>query len=106
MIVRCPIGMTGRKGIAMTKYYAYYPRNFGNEYTVVNVANKQEEEKLIAWEAALPNPENHSLQRVTVKQLRNMAANERQARKHDQAFSGYCNPREPVTVDEFLNPTW
>ena len=88
-----------------TKYYAFYPRRFGNEYTIIRVSSPEEEKRLTDWFDNLrSDPANRSLERVTVKQLRGMASNERHARQYDQAFSGYCSPWEPKTVDEFLTP--
>lgn len=89
-----------------TKYYNYYPRNFGNEYTTIRVRTADEEKQLMDWYDNLRNPENHRLERVTVKQLRAMASNERHARRYDQAFSGYCTPWDPVSVAEFLRPAY
>jgi hypothetical protein len=43
MIVRCPIGNTGRKETTMKKYYIEYPRNFANEYAIYSVETKEEQ---------------------------------------------------------------
>lgn len=88
-----------------TKYYAFYPRRFGNEYTVIRISSPEEEKRLMDWYDNLrSDPANRSIERVTVKQLRTMSSNERQVRKHNPAFSGYCSPWAPKTVDEFLTP--
>ena len=90
----------------MSKYYIYQPRNFGNEYTTIVVKDATEESRLNDWYDNLNNHEGKRLYRVTVKELREMVSTEKHARKYDQAFSGYCNPDDPMTVDEFLNPNW
>ena len=81
-------------------YYWYSPRGFVNEYDVIATRTAAEEAQLLGWGV----PEGARLERVTVRELHNMAAEERQARKYDQAFSGYCAPWAPLTVDEFLHP--
>lgn len=86
-----------------TTYYAYHPRNFGNEYTIIRVETPAEQEKLDAWYNKLQaDPASYSFYRVTVEELQRMKAAERSARKHDKDFSGYCNPWEPVSVAGFL----
>ncbi|MDD2647347.1 MAG: hypothetical protein PHI27_06390 [Eubacteriales bacterium] len=86
-----------------TMYCAYYPRNFSNEYTVIRVETPAELERLNRWYDNLrSDPANRSLCRVSVADLRSMKASEKHARKFDQAFSGYCDPWEPVSVSEFL----
>lgn len=84
------------------KYYIFQPRNFANEYTAIRVATPEEEKRLLAWYDKAWKP-GMRLFRVTVKELREMAAEERWARLHDQAFSGYCNPSYPCSVADFLN---
>lgn len=90
----------------MSKYYIYQPRNFGNEYTAIVVKDNAEEARLNDWYNNLNSHEGKNLYRVTVKELREMVSTEKHARKYDQAFSGYCNPEDPMTVDEFLVPCW
>jgi hypothetical protein len=90
-----------------SKFYAYYPRRFSNEYTVIRVDSPADEKRLLDWYDGLhSDPANRALDRVTVKQLRAMASTERHARKYNQAFSGYCAPWAAETVDEFLSPAY
>ena len=100
---------TGGQGgnIMKSKYYAFYPQNFANQYTVIRVTSPVEEKRLLAWYDNLTSdPANRALDRVTVKELRAMASTERHARKYDQAFSGYCSPWDSVSVREFLTPCY
>ena len=86
-----------------TKYYAFYPRRFGNEYTVIRVDSPADEKRLMDWcDNLTSDPANRALDHVTVKELRSMASAERHARKYDQAFSGYCAPWQSASVSEFL----
>ena len=87
-----------------TKYYAFYPRNFGNEYTVVKVTTEEEQKDLDDWYESLLGDNNKSLDRISLLQLRKLKSTELHARKYDQAFSGYCNPDAPITVHELINP--
>lgn len=84
-----------------TKYFIYTPRNFANEYTAIKTNNLEEESKLNEWYYKKA-PEQSRLDRVTCKELRKLASQEHHARKYDQSFSGYCNPDNPVNVNEFL----
>lgn len=88
----------------MSKYYIYYPRDFSNEYSLIRVEGAEEEAKLMDWYEHHSTEEN-DLHRISVRAMREKIANERYARKHDQAFSGYGDV-EPQTVNEFLFPWW
>lgn len=87
----------------MKRYYNFYPRNFGNEYTTIYAETTAEAQRLEQWYDE-HGREGSSLDRVTVQQLRKMASVERHARKTDPAFAGYCAPWEPISVAAFLEP--
>ena len=92
-------------GIVMVKHWAYYPRNFGNEYNVIRTENASEEKELFDWYNNLgSDPANRSLDRVSLKALSHMCATECHERKYNQAFSGYCSPWDVQSIGEFLYP--
>lgn len=74
----------------MKKYYAFFPRNFGNEYSLYSVEN-EDDQKAIDKLYERYNPCESSLHRVTVKEMREWAAQERRALKHNPSFAGYCD---------------
>ena len=86
----------------LKKYYYYSPRGFSNEYEVIYVCNSVEEEKLKEWFRECDN-ENNRFFRITTKELADLRHEERERRKNNENFSGYCNPFEPISLDEFLN---
>lgn len=88
----------------MSKYYIYYPRDFANEYSLIRVDGAAEETRLMGWYDCHNTGEN-DLHRISVQAMRGKIADERYARKHDQAFSGYGDT-EPETVSDFLYPWW
>jgi hypothetical protein len=88
----------------MSKYYIYYPRDFANEYSLIRVDDAAQESRLLGWYERHSTEEN-DLHRISVQAMRGKISNERYARKHDQAFSGYGDTK-PETVDEFLFPWW
>lgn len=72
------------------KYYRYMPRNFGNEYDLISVANKAEEAELNEkFENCYQR--GGSIARITVKEMRQLAHEEREREKYDRNFSGYCD---------------
>lgn len=71
------------------KYYAYFPRNFGNEYRLYSVEDEQDEMAIDYLYDHLD--ENSDLFRVSVKTLRKWTSEEKFNRKFDPAFSGYCD---------------
>lgn len=86
------------------RYFAYYPRNFANEYKVIAVQTQQEAEQLQEWFDRRPSdPADRSLEPVTVAQLRRMAAKERRARREDLGFAGYCAPWNPLTLRDLIS---
>lgn len=85
------------------KYFLYYPRNFANEYTTIYTESKEQTSELMEWYKKNAS-QNSNLESVTTKQLRTFSAIERFRRKTDPAFSGFCCPWNPVSVEDFLHP--
>lgn len=81
------------------KYYAYYPRDFANEYDLISCDGREDEQELRAWYDAHSGEES-SLDRVTVRQMRSMIASEKFQRKHDESFA-YFAPVAPVRWSEY-----
>ena len=63
----------------MKTYYIRYPRDFANEYDLCYCENKDEENAAVAA----------GYERITRKEAERKCRNEKWARQHDQAFSGY-----------------
>ena len=85
----------------MKKYYAYFPRNFGNEYYLYSVENDADRAAIAALHAKY-DPTVSRLTRVTVATMRKWRAAEMWARKHDPSGSGYCDidPRPARLMNE------
>lgn len=82
-----------------TQYYAYYPRNFRNQYRIIRVTTPDELEQLNAWFDGLSTASDiPSLERVTMDEIRAMQTAERERRINSPAFGGYCNPFQPISV--------
>ena len=72
------------------KYWKYEPRNFSNEYDLLVTIDKEEETEI---KENFKNCSNNGarFERVTVKEVRQLAREERERRKYDTNFSGYCD---------------
>ena len=69
----------------MKRYYVKHPRNFGNEYSLcwIDAADKKGCQQL----------EERGYERITRKAAYAYVSQEKWARQHDQAFSGYGDIR-------------
>ena len=89
-----------------SRHYVFYPRNFWNEYSVIRVDSDEEEQELISWKCGFLGDNNYTFEPITMRKLRKLKSDELHARKYDRAFSGYCNPDNPMTVREFIDPCY
>ena len=84
----------------MKKYYNFSPRGFANEFTTLYVESAEQEEKLLNWYEEIRDQDT-DLQRVTVRELRELAQIERERLRVDPDFGFNCNPDEPISFVEF-----
>jgi hypothetical protein len=83
----------------MRKYFAIYPRNFGNEYTLVYTESAEDEQEIEDMKDDI-YANGGSVDRVTLEKIRCLNRDECYAREFDPNFSGYCN-LVPISMGEY-----
>lgn len=88
----------------MKKYYAFFPRNFANEYSLYSVEDKEDQEAIDKLYNSY-DPTHSRLCHVTVKEMRKWTSEEKWNMKHDASFSGYCD-LEPIPAKHMNDLYW
>ena len=84
----------------MKKYYAHYYQHFANTFDLISVKSKAEEKSLLEYFSRNDSLEAH-VERVSLKDARNMIKNERLRRRFNPDFSGYAS-MEIIPWEEYL----
>lgn len=71
-------------------YYAYYPRNFSNEFFLYSVETDEDQKAIKDLLDRISYNPNATLERVSAKEILHLQKAERDRRKEDPSFAGYC----------------